>query len=95
MDGDKIDIDHLARLAALRLSDGERRHVLADLQRIVAMVDRMQSVDTDGVPPLAHPLDNTQRLRTDVLSEEVDRAHYQAGAPAVRDGLYVLPRVVE
>ena len=55
----------------------------------------MQSVDTDGVAPLAHPLDAAQRLRPDALTEAVDRAHYQAGAPAVRDGLYIVPRVVE
>ena len=95
MDSARIDIDRLARLAALRLSDSERVEALSDLQRIVAMVDRMQSVDTEGVPPLAHPLDAIQRLRADALTETVDRAHYQAGAPAVRDGLYVVPRVVE
>ncbi len=95
MDSDRIDIDRLARLAALRLSDSERVEALSDLQRIVAMVDRMQSVDTEGVPPLAHPLDAMQRLRADALTETVDRAHYQAGAPAVRGGLYVVPRVVE
>ena len=95
MDSDRIDIDRLARLAALRLSEGERLAVLDDLQRIVAMVDRMQSVDTDGVAPLSHPLDAAQRLRPDALTEAVDRAHYQAGAPAVRDGLYIVPRVVE
>ena len=95
MDSDRIDIDHLARLAALRLSDSERPEVRADLQRIVAMVDRMQSVDTEGVAPLAHPLDASQRLRPDALAETVDRAHYQAGAPAVRDGMYIVPRVVE
>lgn len=95
MDSGRIDIDHLARLAALRLSDSERSRVRADLQRIVAMVDRMQSVDTEGIAPLAHPLDASQRLRPDARTEAVDRAHYQAGAPAVRDGMYIVPRVVE
>ena len=95
MDKGRIDIDHLARLAALSLNRRERLEALADLQRIVAMVDRMQSVDTGDVAPLAHPLDAAQRLRGDVATETVDRAHYQAGAPAVRDGLYVVPRVVE
>ena len=95
MDTDRIDIDHLARLAALRLNDSERPEVRADLQRIVAMVDRMQSVDTEGVAPLAHPLDASQRLRPDAHTETVHRAHYQAGAPAVRDGMYIVPRVVE
>lgn len=95
MDSGRIDIDHLARLAALRLSDSERSRVRADLQRIVAMVDRMQSVDTEGIAPLAHPLDASQRLRPDAHTEAVERARYQAGAPAVRDGMYIVPRVVE
>ena len=95
MDGDRIDIDHLARLAALRLTDGERRDTLRDLHRIIAMVDRMQSVDTEGVPPLAHPLDARQRLRPDASTETVDRAHYQANAPAVRNGLYIVPKVID
>lgn len=95
MDGDRIDIDHLARLAALRLSNDERSATLRDLQRIVAMVGRMRSIDTNGVQPLAHPLDSTQRLRPDAATETVDRTHLQAGAPVVRDGLYVVPRVVE
>ena len=95
MDGDRIDIDHLARLAALQLGEDDRRAALRDLQRIVAMVDRMRSVDTDGVQPLAHPLDSTQRLRADTPTETVDRQHLQDGAPSVRDGLYIVPRVVE
>ena len=95
MDGDRIDIDHLARLAALRLTDGERRDTLRDLHRIVAMVDRMRSVDTDGVPPLAHPLDARQRLRPDASTETVDREHFQADAPSVREGLYIVPKVID
>ena len=90
-----IDIDRLARLAALRLSGAERAAVRADLQRIVAMVDRMRSVDTVGVEPLAHPLDAAQRLRPDERTETVDRTHNQAGAPATRDGLYLVPRVID
>ncbi len=95
MDGDRIDIDHLARLAALRLSEDDRVAALRDLQRIVTMVDRMRSVDTDGVQPLAHPLDSTQRLRADATTETFDREHLQEGAPSVREGLYIVPRVVE
>lgn len=91
----KIDIDRLAKLAALRLSEEERAAALIDLERIVALVDLMQSVDASGVAPLAHPLDAVQRLRPDAITETVDRARFQAGAPAIRDGLYLAPRVVE
>ena len=95
MDADHIRIDHLARLAALRLDGDQRPGVERDLRRIIAMVDEMQAVDTQGVEPLAHPLDATQRLRTDEATERVDRDRYQAGAPEARDGLYLVPRVVE
>ena len=95
MDADDIRIDHLARLAALRLDGDERPGVERDLRRIIGMVDQMQAVDTKGVDPLAHPLDATQRLRPDEATERVDRDRYQAGAPEARDGLYLVPRVVE
>ena len=94
MDADEIDINHLARLAALRLDGDERSGVERDLQRIIALVDEMQAVDTEGVDPLAHPLDATQRLRADEATERVDRERYQAGAPEARDGLYLVPSVL-
>lgn len=90
-----IKIDHLAKLAALRLRKNERPAVLADLQRIIAMVDAMGAVEVSGVAPLAHPLDATLALRPDKVTEEVDRQGYQVGAPAVRDGFYIVPRAVE
>lgn len=90
-----LNLDHLAKLAHLRLSDEEREQVQSDLQRIIDMVDQMQSVDTEGIAPLSHPLDAKQRLRPDAVTEIVDREHFQQGAPATRDGLYLVPRVVE
>ncbi len=90
-----IDIDHLARLAQLQLSGEEHVAVAADLKRIIDMVDEMQMIPSDDVTPLAHPLDARHRLRADEVSEDVDRARYQRGAPATRDGLYLVPRVVE
>lgn len=95
MSANDIKIDHLAKLAALRLSEDEQPGVLADLRRIIAMVDAMGAVDVSGVEPLAHPLDATLAPRPDQVTEEVDRQRCQAGAPAVRDGLYIVPRAVE
>ena len=91
----KIDISHLAGLAQLRLTGAERDAVAADLERIIGMVDQMQAMDTEGVAPLAHPLDTHAILRPDVVTEAVDRELYQAGAPATENGLYLVPRVVE
>ncbi len=90
-----IDINHLCRLAQLALNDAEHEAVRGDLERIIAMVDQMQAMNTDHVEPLAHPLDANQRLRRDEVTEVVDRERYQLGAPATQDGLYLVPRVVE
>ncbi|MFW6094693.1 MAG: Asp-tRNA(Asn)/Glu-tRNA(Gln) amidotransferase subunit GatC [Pseudomonadota bacterium] len=91
----EIDLQHLCRLAQLALDESEREAVQGDLVRIIDMVDRMQAVDTDGVAPLAHPLEHAARLRPDRVTETVDRERFQALAPATRDGLYLVPRVVE
>jgi aspartyl-tRNA(Asn)/glutamyl-tRNA(Gln) amidotransferase subunit C len=90
-----IDIAHLCRLAQLALDDSETRAVQDDLERIIRMVDQMQAVDTRGIEPLAHPVEGVQRLRADEITETVDRALCQSVAPAVADGLYLVPRVVE
>ena len=88
-------IDKLLRLAALRLEAQEREKLAGDLERIVEFVDAMQAADTEGVAPLAHPLDEIQRLRADQVAETVDRERFQALAPVARDGFYLVPRVVE
>ena len=90
-----IDIRHLSNLAQLRLTEAEAKAVANDLGRIIGMVDQMQAINTDGVAPLAHPLDSQARLRPDEITEKVDRALYQRGAPAVEEGLFLVPRVVE
>jgi aspartyl-tRNA(Asn)/glutamyl-tRNA(Gln) amidotransferase subunit C len=95
MTENKIDIRHLSDLAKLKLSETESAAVEHDLNRIIDMVDLMQSIDTEGVTPLAHPLDSHARLRPDQVTEEDDRERYQRGAPATEEGLYLVPRVVE
>lgn len=88
-------IDKLMRLAALKLEADERRMLKDNLDRIVALIDAMRSADTDGVEPLDHPLDGVQPLRPDRVTEDVDRDRFQGLAPAARDGLYLVPRVVD
>lgn len=89
------DIDKLCVLSRLALDDDERRRARDDLTRIIDMIDALSSVATDAVEPLAHPLDATQRLRPDAVTETIDRAALQRIAPVVRDGLYLVPRVVQ
>lgn len=90
-----IDIDHLCTLASLSLSAEERDLVRGDLENIIAMIDQMQSLPTEGVPAMANPLDMQQRLREDTITERVDRQALQQTTPHVHDGYYVVPRFVE
>lgn len=83
---------HLARLA---INDDQVSGFVDDLSQILNMVDQLQSIDTQGVAPLSHPLDATQRLRADEVTEVNQRDTFQRCAPAVEDGLYLVPRVVE
>ncbi|WP_257266672.1 Asp-tRNA(Asn)/Glu-tRNA(Gln) amidotransferase subunit GatC, partial [Endozoicomonas sp. ONNA2] len=62
---------------------------------ILALVDSMQAIDTQGVEPLAHPLDAIQRLRPDEVTEGNQREQLQSCAPAVEEGLFLVPRVIE
>ena len=89
------DIARLCSLARLALDAGELRSVEADLDRIITMVDAIAAVNTADVEPLAHPLDANARLRDDRVTETVDREALQRGAPATRDGLYLVPRVID
>ena len=90
--GSILDVAHLARLHLLE-DDAER--YAGELSAILAFIEQMNAVDTGGVAPLAHPLEMTQPLPADVVTEPDRREEYQANAPAVRDGLYIVPRVVE
>lgn len=90
-----IDTAHLCRLSQLALDPAQTAALQTDLANIVAMIDAMGTVNTEGVEPLAHPIENPQRLRPDVATESVDRAQFQASAPETQDGLYLVPRVVE
>ncbi len=92
---DSATVDKLLRLSQLALSDAERARLTEDLTKIMAMIDQLQAVDTDGIEPLAHPLEVAQPLRRDEVTEIVDRELYQSVAPQTADGLYLVPRVVE
>lgn len=93
-----IDVEQVRRIAELArigLAEGEAEARITDLESILTMVDRMQSVDTNDVAPLAHPLELVQRLRPDAVTEDDQRDALQQGAPQVSDGLYLVPRVLE
>jgi aspartyl-tRNA(Asn)/glutamyl-tRNA(Gln) amidotransferase subunit C len=90
----KDQVQHIALLARLKLEASEFDDVVDKLSRIVNFVDQLQAAPTEGVLPMAHPLDQTQRLRPDVVTEQIDRDSIQANAPAVKDGFYLVPKVL-
>lgn len=89
------DVRKVSQLARLAVSD-ENVHAYAEkLSGILGMVDQLNAVDTTGVEPMSNPLDSVQRLREDVVTEVNQREKYQAVAPEVEKGLYLVPKVLE
>jgi aspartyl-tRNA(Asn)/glutamyl-tRNA(Gln) amidotransferase subunit C len=88
-------IQRIARLARVAVRPDETGAVAERLNRVLALVDQMRAVDTTGIEPMSHALDLVQRLRADAVTEEDRRAEYQKVAPAVEEGLYLVPKVLE
>jgi aspartyl-tRNA(Asn)/glutamyl-tRNA(Gln) amidotransferase subunit C len=85
----------IARLARLGIEESAIEDYARDLSRILELVAEMNRVDTDGVSPMAHPMDVAQRLRPDDVTETDQRDKFQAIAPDVEAGLYRVPKVIE
>ncbi len=88
-------VKKVAELCQLKVERQDVASLAGGMQNILDLAGQMQSVDTTGVEPLAHPLDATQELRTDEVTEKDQRSLFQSVAPAVEGGLYLVPRVVE
>jgi aspartyl-tRNA(Asn)/glutamyl-tRNA(Gln) amidotransferase subunit C len=89
------DVRRLARLARIAIEPAEEAAVLERLNRVLGLIEQMRAVDTRGIEPMAHAVDTVQRLRPDEVREPDRRALYQSVAPAVEDGLYLVPKVIE
>lgn len=92
---DRTDVEKIAHLARLAISEDDVPVYAENLSRILSFVEQMNAVDTTGVEPMAHPLDVTQRLRADAVTEDEQRERFQAIAPQVEAGLYLVPKVIE
>jgi aspartyl-tRNA(Asn)/glutamyl-tRNA(Gln) amidotransferase subunit C len=88
-------VQRIAHLARIEISESEAVTTQGHLNGIFELIEQMQAVDTRGVEPMAHAQDVSQRLREDVVSETDRRAAYQAVAPEIEAGLYLVPRVIE
>ncbi|WP_416886373.1 Asp-tRNA(Asn)/Glu-tRNA(Gln) amidotransferase subunit GatC [Marinospirillum sp.] len=89
------DVYKAAQLARLSLEQDKAASTTQAIANILDLVDQMQSLDTTDVEPMAHPMDATQRLRIDEVTEVNQRELLQAQAPAIEQGLFLVPRVIE
>jgi aspartyl-tRNA(Asn)/glutamyl-tRNA(Gln) amidotransferase subunit C len=91
----KCDVEHIAHLARLEVSDDEIEDYVDKLSSIIDLVAKLGELDTSDVLPMAHPLDMSQRLRPDEVTESNQRDLYQRNAQAVSRGFYRVPKVIE
>lgn len=89
------DVKKIAHLARLGIDEQDVESYANDLSGMLDLMTQMSELNTDNVSPMAHPLDQIQRLRPDVVTEHNQREHFQAIAPQVEDGLYLVPKVIE
>ncbi|MEM8499487.1 MAG: Asp-tRNA(Asn)/Glu-tRNA(Gln) amidotransferase subunit GatC [Pseudomonadota bacterium] len=95
MSVDQSDIEKVASLSRLAIDSETTEQVVQKVNDILAMIDQMQAVDTDAVEPMTNPLDATQRLRADEVTEQDRREAFQAIAPATEAGLFLVPKVID
>jgi aspartyl-tRNA(Asn)/glutamyl-tRNA(Gln) amidotransferase subunit C len=89
------DVEKVARLARLAMTEQEMQAAQAQLSNIFGLIAEMQAVDTRGIEPMSHSQDLSQRLRADVVTEANQREAFQAIAPQTEAGLYLVPQVIE
>jgi aspartyl-tRNA(Asn)/glutamyl-tRNA(Gln) amidotransferase subunit C len=88
-------VRNIAELTQLKVNDDDIQKLSEGMQNILILADQMQAINTEGVEPVSNPLDASQRLRTDAVTEKNQRELFQSLAPATESGLYLVPRVVE
>lgn len=92
---DAEQVKKIAHLARIEINEADIPGYAETLSSILDLVDQMATVNTDNVEPMAHPMDASQRLRADVVTESNNRDNFQAVAPKTEDGLYLVPQVIE
>jgi aspartyl-tRNA(Asn)/glutamyl-tRNA(Gln) amidotransferase subunit C len=92
---DKQDVEKMAHLARLEISEQESSAYAETLSRILGLIEQMNAAATEAVTPMAHPQESGLRLREDAVTESDQRARFQAIAPSTEAGLYLVPKVIE
>jgi aspartyl-tRNA(Asn)/glutamyl-tRNA(Gln) amidotransferase subunit C len=89
------DVQRVAHLARIAVDDAEAEAALTQMTRVFGLIEQMQAVDVSGIEPMSHAQDMVLRLRPDTVTENNRRELFQAVAPAVESGLYLVPKVIE
>jgi len=89
------DVKKIAHLARLGIDESDIESYARDLSGMLDLMTQMSELNTDDVIPMAHPMDQVQRLRPDIVTEQNNREQFQAIAPQVEAGLYLVPKVIE
>ena len=89
------DVQRAAHLARIAVDDAEAGAALTQLTRVFGLIEQMQAVDVSGITPMSHAQDLVLRLRSDAVTEGDQRDRFQAIAPEVEAGLYLVPKVIE
>ena len=89
------DVKRVAHLARIAISDAEAQSTHTQLSGIFELIAQMEAVDVSTITPMSHAQDVVQRLRADAVTETNQREPYQAVAPQVDAGLYLVPKVIE
>ncbi|WP_192879346.1 Asp-tRNA(Asn)/Glu-tRNA(Gln) amidotransferase subunit GatC [Microbulbifer sp. A4B17] len=92
---DTQTVEKLAELARIAISKETIEEVSNRLGDVLQLVDQLQSTNTDGIAPMAHPLDEVQKLRTDAVTETDNREDFLKLAPQTEEGLYLVPKVID
>ena len=91
----KDEIKYLSLLSRMDIDKNEIKDVEEKLTKIIDFVDQLQAISTDNIEPMAHPLNQSQRLRIDEVTETNDRENIQKNAQQIEKGMYLVPKVID
>ena len=95
MSVDREQVKNIAVLARIAINEEQISATTERLGKVLELVNQLQAADTEGVEPMAHPMNASQRLRADAVTETNDRDNLQSNAPATENGLFLVPKVIE
>ena len=88
-------LNNISSLSKIRIDEKIKSDLVKDLESILEMVEEMNKIDTSGIEPMSHPLEDADNLRKDIATNEIKRDEYQKSAPQTDDGFYLTPKVIE